>query len=90
MQKGKFIISLASTCSVLALLIPTRVVYRLRCVLSRQHIPHGIRRLSLCRRGHMGVGTVLLRFPLYCPKCKKETRIDLINHKIYKSLEPDA
>ena len=29
MQKGKFIIPLASTCSVLALLIPTRVVYRL-------------------------------------------------------------
>ena len=34
--------------------------------------------------------TVLLRFPLYCPKCKKETRVDLIDHKIYKSLEPDA
>jgi len=34
--------------------------------------------------------TILLRFPLYCPKCKHETRIDLIDHKIYKSLEPDA
>ena len=33
--------------------------------------------------------TVLLRFPLYCSKCKKETRIDLIDNKIYKSLEPD-
>lgn len=34
--------------------------------------------------------TVPLHFPLYCPKCKKETRVDLIDHKIYKSLEPDA
>lgn len=30
--------------------------------------------------------TVLLRFPLYCPKCKQETRVDLIDHKTYKSL----
>lgn len=34
--------------------------------------------------------TVLLRFPLYCSKCQTETRIDLIENKIYKSLEPDA
>ena len=34
--------------------------------------------------------TVLLRFPLYCYKCKKEIRIDLIDNKIYKSLEPDT
>ena len=34
--------------------------------------------------------TVLLRFPLFCPKCKSETRIDLMDNKIYKSLEPDA
>ena len=33
--------------------------------------------------------TVILRFPLYCSKCKKEIRIDLVDNKIYKSLEPD-
>lgn len=26
--------------------------------------------------------TVLVRFPLYCPKCKKETRIDVIQLKM--------
>ena len=34
--------------------------------------------------------TILLRFPFYCTKCKTESRIDLIDNKIYKSLEPDA
>ena len=33
--------------------------------------------------------TVLLRFPFYCDKCKTETIIDLIDNKIYASLEPD-
>ena len=33
--------------------------------------------------------TVLLRFPFYCDKCKTETTIDLIDNKIYESLEPD-
>ena len=34
--------------------------------------------------------TVLLKFPLYCPKCKKETRIDVVQLKMVKSDEPDA
>lgn len=34
--------------------------------------------------------TVLLNFPLYCPKCRKETRIDVIQLKITLSKEPDA
>jgi len=29
--------------------------------------------------------TVLVRFPLYCPKCKKETRIDVIQLKMVLS-----
>lgn len=32
--------------------------------------------------------TILLRFPLYCLKCKNETVIDLIEHKIYISKNP--
>ncbi|MDY3020438.1 MULTISPECIES: cysteine-rich KTR domain-containing protein [Clostridia] len=34
--------------------------------------------------------TVLLNFPLYCPKCKKETIISIINLKMTQSKEPDA
>ena len=34
--------------------------------------------------------TVLIKFPLYCPKCKKETRIDVVQLKMTKSDEPDA
>lgn len=34
--------------------------------------------------------TTLLNFPLYCPKCKKETRIDVIQLKMTLSKEPDA
>jgi len=34
--------------------------------------------------------TVLIKFPLYCPKCKKETRIDVVQLKMVKSNEPDA
>lgn len=26
--------------------------------------------------------TVLLKFPLYCPKCGKETKIDIVNLKL--------
>ncbi|MDD5863735.1 MAG: cysteine-rich KTR domain-containing protein [Firmicutes bacterium] len=26
--------------------------------------------------------TVIFRFPLYCPKCKKETRVDVMQLKI--------
>lgn len=34
--------------------------------------------------------TVLVNFPLYCPKCKKETKIDVVQLKMVKSKEPDA
>ena len=27
--------------------------------------------------------TELINFPLYCPKCKKEMRVDIIRRKIY-------
>lgn len=30
--------------------------------------------------------TIILRFPLFCPNCKQETIIDLIDKKIYLSL----
>ncbi len=29
--------------------------------------------------------TILVRFPLYCPKCKKETNIDVVQLKIVTS-----
>lgn len=34
--------------------------------------------------------TILLNFPLYCPKCKKEIRIDVVQLKMVLSDEPDA
>lgn len=34
--------------------------------------------------------TVLKLFPLFCPKCKKETLIDMENFKIKVIEEPDA
>lgn len=34
--------------------------------------------------------TVLLNFPLYCPKCKNVTRIDVVKMKMVLSKEPDA
>lgn len=34
--------------------------------------------------------TVLLNFPLYCPKCKKEIRINIVKLKMVLSNEPDA
>ncbi len=34
--------------------------------------------------------TVLQNFPLYCPKCKKETLITVQNQKIVVITEPDA
>ncbi len=33
--------------------------------------------------------TVLLHFPLYCPKCRRETRVDLIDQKVYISSEQE-
>lgn len=32
--------------------------------------------------------TVLIRFPLYCPKCKKEIRINIVQLKMMKNQEP--
>ena len=34
--------------------------------------------------------TVLLNFPLYCTKCKQETKLGVIKFKIVVSDEPDA
>ncbi len=34
--------------------------------------------------------TVLLNFPLYCPKCKKEVRINVVKLKMVKCKEPDV
>lgn len=34
--------------------------------------------------------TVLVKFPLYCPKCKKEVRVDVVQLKMVLSKEPDA
>ena len=34
--------------------------------------------------------TILKHYPLYCPKCKKETLIDVKNLKITVIKEPDA
>ncbi|OUP45002.1 MULTISPECIES: cysteine-rich KTR domain-containing protein [Bacillota] len=34
--------------------------------------------------------TILKNFPLYCPKCKQETLIDIQNQKMIIIKEPDA
>ncbi|RKJ38434.1 conjugal transfer protein [Acutalibacter sp. 1XD8-33] len=34
--------------------------------------------------------TVLLNFPLYCPKCKQETLIEVQQQRITVTKEPDA
>ena len=34
--------------------------------------------------------SVLLRFPLFCPKCKRETSINVVKLKMKLSDEPDA
>lgn len=34
--------------------------------------------------------TTLINFPLYCPKCQKEIRIDMVKLKMVISDEPDA
>ncbi len=34
--------------------------------------------------------TILLNFPLYCPKCKQETLIEVQQQKITVIKEPDA
>lgn len=34
--------------------------------------------------------TVLLNFPLFCPKCKKENKVNVIKLKMVVSKEPDV
>lgn len=41
-------------------------------------------------RDRMREDTVLRNYPLFCPKCKKETIIDVKNLKIAVIKEPDA
>lgn len=36
------------------------------------------------------VDTVLENFPLFCPKCKKETLINVKNQRTSVNMEPDA
>ena len=50
-------------------------------------------RCSVCgNKTHdkMREDTVLLNFPLYCPKCKQETLIEVQQQKITGIKEPDA
>ena len=47
----------------------------------------------LCRnktRNKIREDTVLKNYPLYCPKCKQETLIDVKNLQIAVIKEPDA
>ncbi len=34
--------------------------------------------------------TIIKRFPLFCPKCKRETLINVENNKLTVITEPDA
>ena len=34
--------------------------------------------------------TVLIKFPLFCPKCGKETKVDVVQFKMVLSDKPDA
>ena len=38
----------------------------------------------------MGEDTELKNFPLYCPKCKQETLIEIANLQVIVIKEPDA
>ena len=41
-------------------------------------------------RNRIREDTVLINYPLYCPKCKQETLIEAKNLKITVITEPDA
>lgn len=41
-------------------------------------------------RTKVNSNTILLNFPLYCPKCKHEILIDVVNLKLVRSKEPDV
>ena len=50
-------------------------------------------RCPICRsktRIKVYKNTVLLRFPLYCPKCKKETTVNIVQLKMTLSNVPDT
>ena len=50
-------------------------------------------RCSVCQnktRDKIRADTVLLSFPLYCPKCKQETLIEVKNFHVTVISEPDA
>ncbi|MBQ7923019.1 MAG: conjugal transfer protein [Clostridia bacterium] len=34
--------------------------------------------------------TVLINYPLYCPACRREIKIDVIQFKMVRSKEPEA
>ena len=50
-------------------------------------------RCSVCgnkTRDKIREDTILKNYPLYCPKCKQETLIEVINLKMIVIEEPDA
>ena len=50
-------------------------------------------RCPLCKkktRIKVNENTVLLKFPLFCPKCGKETIINVMNFQMQIDTEPDA
>ena len=50
-------------------------------------------RCSVCgnkTRDKIREDTILKNYPLYCPKCKQETLIEVINLKMTVIAEPDA
>lgn len=53
-------------------------------VCENQEISYWIR-CPICEsktRTKVYADTVMFKFPLYCPKCKKETRVDVMQLKI--------
>lgn len=41
-------------------------------------------------RNRVRADTILINYPLYCPKCKQETLVDVKNLKVSVIKEPDA
>ncbi len=41
-------------------------------------------------RDRVRIDTILKKYPLYCPKCKQETLIEIRNLQITVIKEPDA
>ncbi|NBH13038.1 conjugal transfer protein [Lachnospiraceae bacterium] len=47
----------------------------------------------VCRsktRDRIREDTILINYPLYCPKCKQETLIEILNLKVTVITEPDT